>query len=100
MFIFGKCEGGVDDLLPLLTYVIIKSAPKYFAANLKYIELYYPNLGNGNERQKLIMLIAVKEKILNFSYEDLNGNEISKEKYIETINDWNNKNRSNKLVSK
>jgi hypothetical protein len=46
------------------------------------------------------MLIAVKEKILNFSYEDLNGNEISKEKYIETINDWNNKNRSNKLVSK
>ena len=100
VFIFGKCEGGVDDLLPLLTYVIIKSAPKYFAANLKYIELYYPNLENGNERQKLIMLIAVKEKILNFSYEDLNGNEISKEKYIETINDWNNKNRSNKLVSK
>ena len=78
-FIFGKCEGGVDDLLPLLTYVIIKSEPRCFSSHLKYIELYYPDLGNGKEGQRLTMLTAIKERLLDFKDTDLNH--ISAEEY-------------------
>jgi hypothetical protein len=70
-FIFGKCEGGVDDLLPLLLYVIIKSSPKYFASHLKYIELYPTHNEIGKDGQRLTMLSAVKERLLDFKASDL-----------------------------
>ena len=70
-FIFGKCEGGVDDLLPLLLYVIIKSSPKCFASHLKYIELYPTHNETGKDGQRLTMLSAVKERLLDFKATDL-----------------------------
>ena len=70
-FIFGKCEGGVDDLLPLLFYVIIKSSPKCFASNLKYIELYTMHNDSGKDGQRLSILTAIKERLLEFKASDL-----------------------------
>lgn len=68
-----KCEGGVDDQLPLLVYVIIKAQPPRLASNLSFIELYYEEINSGPEAQKFAMLSAIKERLLNFHAADLNG---------------------------
>ena len=68
-----KCEGGVDDQLPLLVYVIIKAQPPRLASNIKFIELYYEEISSGPEAQKFAMLSAIKERLLNFHASDLNG---------------------------
>ena len=68
-----KIEGGVDDQLPLLIYVIIKAQPQRLSSNLSFIELYCEEIGFGPEAQKFAMLSAIKERLLNFKYTDLNG---------------------------
>ena len=70
-FCVGKVEGGVDDTLPLLLFVIIKAQPKRFSSNMNYIELYYHNLGHGPDSQRFAILTAIKERLLNFTYKDL-----------------------------
>ena len=74
-----KIEGGVDDQLPLLIYVIIKAQPQRLSSNLSFIELFCEEIGFGPEAQKFAMLSAIKERLLNFKYTDLNG--ISEEQY-------------------
>ena len=74
-----KIEGGVDDQLPLLIYVIIKAQPQRLSSNLSFIELYCEEIGFGPEAQKFAMLSAIKERLLNFTYTDLNG--VSEEQY-------------------
>ena len=74
-----KIEGGVDDQLPLLIYVIIKAQPQRLSSNLSFIELFCEEIGFGPEAQKFAMLSAIKERLLNFTYTDLNG--VSEEQY-------------------
>lgn len=68
-----KVEGGVDDQLPLLIYVIIKAQPPRLSSNLTYIELYHDEMSYGPEAQKFAMLSAIKERLLDVKAKDLIG---------------------------
>lgn len=68
-----KVEGGVDDQLPLLIYVIIKAQPPRLSSNLTFIELYHDEMSYGPEAQKFAMLSAIKERLLDVKAKDLNG---------------------------
>ena len=78
-FCVGKVEGGVDDTLPLLLFVIIKAQPKSFASNMKFIELYYNDLGHGPDSQRFAILTAIQERLLHFTHSDLVN--VSEEEY-------------------
>ena len=79
-----KQEIGVDDILPVLTFAIIKVHPFYFDTNIKYMKMYR-KLGNffeeGNKFEQLGVAI---ELIIGIKYSDLKG--ITKEEFIENVN--------------
>ena len=79
-----KKEIGVDDILPVLTFAIIKVHPFYFDTNIKYMKMY-SKLGNffqeGNKFEQLGVAI---ELIINIKYSNLKG--ITKEEFINNIN--------------
>ena len=79
-----KKEIGVDDILPVLTFAIIKVHPFYFDTNIKYMKMYR-KLGNffeeGNKFEQLGVAI---ELIINIKYSNLKG--ITKEEFINDIN--------------
>jgi len=79
-----KKEIGVDDILPVLTFAIIKVHPFYFDTNIKYMKMYR-KLGNffeeGNKFEQLGVAI---ELIINIKYSNLKG--ITKEEFINNIN--------------
>jgi hypothetical protein len=79
-FLFGsKFEGGMDAILPVMNYIIIKAMPKRFSSNIKYIETYYENIDNSKDQPMLVLLIAIKERLINFNYKCVLG--ISEEEF-------------------
>ena len=76
----GPIEGGVDDTLPPLLFVIIKSKPKRFSSNLKYIHLFHNQISKGRNSQRFALLNTIKERLSKFSSRHLTN--MSEEEYI------------------
>ena len=79
-----KQEIGVDDILPVLTFAMIKAHPYSLDSNLRYMKMY-SKLGNffngGNKFEQFEVAI---ELIIGIKYSDLKG--ITKEEFIENVN--------------
>ena len=77
----GNIEGGVDDILPILIFVIIKSRPLFYSSNLSYIQMYYNMNDSITEYQKISLYSTVKELLLNFSHKNVMN--ITEEEFID-----------------
>ena len=79
-----KQEIGVDDILPVLTFAMIKAHPYSLDSNLRYMKMY-SKLGNFfNKGNKFEQFEAAIELIIGIKYSDLKG--ITKEEFIENVN--------------
>jgi hypothetical protein len=76
----GNIEGGVDDILPILVFVIIKYRPLFYSSNLSYIQMYYNMNDSITEYQKISLYSTVKELLLNFSHKNVMN--ITEEEFI------------------
>ena len=74
-----KIKAGIDDLMPILNYALIKAKPERIYSNLKFIELYIGDLGSKEEGSQLTQLIALCDFICNIEANNLLG--ISKEEF-------------------
>ena len=82
-----KTDIGIDDILPVLTFAIIKVQPFYLDTNVKYMKMYR-KLGNFfKEESKFEQLEAAIELIINIKYSDLKN--ITQEEFMENINTQN-----------
>ena len=71
-YCLGKTDGGVDDIIPMLVYVIIKAQPDRLSSNINYIRLFYGEGPNQNN-QIVSTLTGIKDWILNIESSKLNG---------------------------
>ena len=72
---------GVDDIIPVLTFAIIKTHPFFLHSNIKYMKMY-SKLGNFfKEGNKFEQFEAAIDLIVNIKYSDLKG--VTKEEFIE-----------------
>ena len=68
----GKKDFGVDDLLPILIYIIIKSKPESFHTNYNYCMLYLNNeLKKKQDGSLLTQIGVIMEFIKNMKYNEL-----------------------------
>ena len=74
----GKGDYGIDDILPILNYAVVKSQPVRMCSNSKYMELFIGDKNQGDEDHKLSIFDGLCKYIQNMSYEDLG---VSKEEY-------------------
>ena len=70
---------GIDDLMPILNYALIKAKPERMHSNLKFIDLYIGDLRSKEEGSQLIQLIALCDFICNIEANNLLG--ISKDEF-------------------
>ena len=61
---------GVDDILPILCYLVIKSTPLILYSNLRFIEIYKRNITNKNIGAQFTWWKITYEKINNMTYND------------------------------
>ena len=79
-----KNEIGVDDIVPVLAFAMIKAHPYSVDSNIKYMKMY-SKLGNFfKEGNKFEQFEAAIELIVGIKYSNLKG--ITKEEFIENIN--------------
>ena len=79
-----KKDIGLDDILPVLTFAMIKAHPSFLDSNIKYMKLY-SKLGEFfKEGSKFEQFEAAMELIIQIKYSDLKG--ITKEEFIENVN--------------
>ena len=72
---------GVDDIIPVLTFAIIKTHPFFFDSNIKYMKMY-SKLGKFfNEGNKIEQFEAAINIIVNIKYSHLKG--VTKEEFFE-----------------
>jgi hypothetical protein len=77
---------GIDDLLPIFQYAIIKAQPSRLYSNFKYINMYMNKEFKNGEYDHLVSQInVIREFIKNVSYENFNG--ITQEQFIKKCND-------------
>ena len=62
---------GVDDLMPILNYCVIKAQPIRLYSNCKFMELYIGDLKNKNEGIQLTQLQSICIKILEINHNNL-----------------------------
>ena len=85
----GKDEIGVDDVIPILTYVLIKIQPLTLYSNFKFMKIYRKIGGFWVEGSKLEQLESAIELIINLKYTNLIG--ITKEEFFEELKKVKNK---------
>ena len=77
---------GIDDLLPIFQYAIIKAQPSRLYSNFKYINMYMnKEFKNGQYDHLVSQINVIGEFIKNVSYENFNG--ITQEQFIKKCND-------------
>lgn len=106
-FCSGKKEGaGVDDIMPILIYLIIKTKPKRMISNLNYIKsLVQPSKLLQNQGFLLTQLEMCIEFIININYKTFKINEQefikkyanSLENYVEDNSTTKKKKKKNKF---
>ena len=62
---------GLDDELPLLNFAFIKAKPENFYSNCKYVQLFLKKKQNDNEGNQLAKLLAMCERMINISFQEL-----------------------------
>ena len=76
----GKADFGVDDLLPLLIYIVIKAKPERLYTNYNYCLLYLNRDLNKRQYGSLLTQIGVITNIIKkMKYTDLNN--VTKEQF-------------------
>lgn len=76
----GKEGFGVDDILPLLIYIIIKAKPKRLYTNYNYCQLYLNSeLSKKKYGSILTQIGVILDIIKNMKYSDLNN--VTKEEF-------------------
>ncbi len=83
----GEKIDGVDDELVLLNYTFINSIPENITKVCRYTELFLGNKKLDIEGNNLIKILAICQKMENFSYKDLYN--ISKQEYDNNIKQRN-----------
>ena len=81
-------EGTIDDYLPSLMLVIVKSKPKYLSTTLQYLNMYHHDLKNKINVNTLSLFIVIKQRLENFSYQDLV--DVEESEYIKKCEEANN----------
>ena len=77
----GKKIEGVDGILPVVNYVMIKAKQKRMDSNCNFIDLFLDNKKNGIEGNHLMQLILASKKIATFSINDMN--DVCESDYLE-----------------
>ena len=85
----GKDEIGMDEIIPLLSYAMIKIQPLILDSNLKFMKLYKDVGGNKFSGNKFEQLESVMELIINMKFSNLIG--VTKEEFSENIRKKNHK---------
>ena len=67
----GVKDFGVDDQMPLLNYVIIKTTPLRIYSNAKFMELYIGDKVNKSEGNQLTQLLSICEHIILIDHSHL-----------------------------
>eukprot|EP00656_Telonema_subtile_P001005 TRINITY_DN1047_c0_g1_i1.p1 TRINITY_DN1047_c0_g1~~TRINITY_DN1047_c0_g1_i1.p1 ORF type:complete len:574 (+),score=118.68 TRINITY_DN1047_c0_g1_i1:248-1969(+) len=76
----GTCGVGADDLLPLLSYVMIQAAPAQMESQLQYIEQFLPeSLGRGQLAYFAVCARVVKGSIVDAASHAGNNNPVESE---------------------
>ena len=83
----GEKIDGVDDELVLLNYTFINSIPENITKVCRYTELFLGNKKLDIEGNNLMKILAICQKMENFSYKDLYN--ISKQEYDNNIKQRN-----------
>ena len=86
----GKDEICIDEVIPLLSYAMIKIQPSILDTNLKFMKLYKNVGGNKFSGNKFEQLESVMELIINMKFNNLIG--VTKEEFSEKIRGGNKKN--------
>ena len=76
---------GVDDQIPILNYVCIKTQPLRMASNIRFMELYIGDKGSKKEGSQLTQLKGIGEFIQRIKYSDLN--DVTQKEFIEKCNE-------------
>ena len=66
-----KSDIGVDDLMPILNYCVIKAQPIRLNSNCKFMELYIGDLKKKNEDSQLTQLQSICTRILDLNHNSL-----------------------------
>ena len=77
----GKIDGSIDDVLPFLVFVIIKSKPKFLSSNINFIQLYHKQPKLIEVNSDFVFLKLVKDHIRNLSY--INLKNVTEEEFSE-----------------
>ena len=79
----GIKDIGVDDIIPILAYGIIKAQPFFLVSNIKFIKLYHNLCNFFSEGNIYEQLNAVMELIININYTNLKG--ITKDEFVKNM---------------
>lgn len=66
-----KSDIGVDDLMPILNYCVIKAQPLRLYSNCKFLELYIGDLKSKNEGIQLTQLQSICTRIIELNHTNL-----------------------------
>ena len=80
----GRKEIGVDDIVPILTYALIKIHPITLYSNYKYMKIYSKIGGFWAEENKLQQIESAIELIIHLTYNNLIG--ITEKEFYEELN--------------
>ena len=69
----GGGEIGIDDIMPILNYALIKAKPVHIYSNCKYIELFIGEKKNKEEGIQLVQLMATCQFAQNITPDKLYG---------------------------
>ena len=72
---------GVDGILPVLNYVMIKAKQKRIDSNCNFMDLFLENKKHGIEGNHLTQLMTAAKKISSFSMKDMN--DVCESDYLE-----------------
>ena len=74
----GSGNYGIDDIIPILNYAVIKSTPLRMYSNIKYMELFIGNKKQSDEGHKLSAFSGLCKYVQDLSYKNLG---VSQEEY-------------------
>ena len=75
----GNTQLGVDDMMPILNYTLIKAQPKYIFSLSKFMEIYLGDLKKKKEDNQLMQLRGICENMITINNESLN--DVTEEEY-------------------
>ena len=75
----GNTQLGVDDMMPILNYTLIKAQPKYIFSLSKFMEIYLGDLKKKKEDNHLMQLRGICENMITINNESLN--DVTEEEY-------------------